>query len=144
MSRYHQSHSRSADRRHVTTRRRSVVHRLLAAVLALGFLSAVLAGCSGGDEPAGPDPSIAADSPLITIEKFEYSLTGAVEPGATIAVYNKDNVAHTVTSDIDGGFDVNIDPGETVTFSAPDEPGEYPYHCIPHPSMVSSFTVGSP
>lgn len=106
------------------------------------MLLLVLSGCSGGEDPGGPPTSLSAEDPLITITDFEYSLTGTFEPGATITVYNEDNVGHTVTSDTDGQFDAVVGAGATVTFTAPDEPGDYPFHCTPHPSMVSTLSVG--
>jgi len=102
----------------------------------------VLSGCSGEEEPESPAATVEDGAALITITDFEFTLTGAVEPGATITVTNEDNVGHTVTSDEDGIFDVAVGPGETVTFTAPDEAGDYPYHCTPHPNMVSVLTVG--
>lgn len=121
---------------------RPTLRRAAAAVLTLGILPAVLAGCSGEEEPESPPASVEDGAALITIADFEFTLTGAVEPGATITVTNEDSVGHTVTSDEAGVFDVAVGPGETVTFTAPDEPGEYPYHCTPHPNMVSVLTVG--
>ncbi|NLG23567.1 MAG: metal-binding protein [Actinomycetales bacterium] len=123
-------------------RTRPPLHRAAAAVLALGILPAVLSGCSGEEEPESPAATVEDGAALITITDFEFTLTGAVEPGATITVTNEDNVGHTVTSDEDGIFDVAVGPGETVTFTAPDEAGDYPYHCTPHPNMVSVLTVG--
>lgn len=116
--------------------------RALAALASLAILPAVLTGCSGEEEPESPSVSIDADAPLITISDFEYSFTGTFAPGATVTVHNEDNVGHTVTSDTGGQFDVAVGPGETVTFTAPEEPGEYPFHCTPHPDMVSTLTVG--
>jgi plastocyanin len=83
----------------------------------------------------------AAESAVITISDFEYSISGTVSPGSEVSVRNEDGVGHTVTSD-DGLFDVAVDPGGEATFTAPDEPGEFPYHCIPHPNMTSTLVVG--
>ena len=102
----------------------------------------MLSGCSGGDETDTPEITVEEGAALITIVDFDYETTGTIEPGAEVTVHNEDNVGHTVTSDEDGLFDVEVGPGETVTFTAPDEPGEYSYYCIPHPSMVSVLTVG--
>ncbi|WP_114905407.1 plastocyanin/azurin family copper-binding protein [Ornithinimicrobium murale] len=121
---------------------RPPLRRAAAAVLALGILPAVLSGCSGDDEPDSPAASVEDGAALITIADFEYATTGTIEPGAEVTVTNQDEVGHTVTSDEEGFFDVEVGPGETVTFTAPDEPGDYSYHCIPHPAMVSVLTVG--
>ena len=119
-----------------------LLRRAAAAVLTLGILPAVLSGCSGDDEPDSPEITVEEGAALITIADFKYNLTGTVEPGAQVAVTNEDNVGHTVTSDEEGLFDVEVGPGQTITFTAPDEPGEYSYYCIPHPSMVSVLSVG--
>lgn len=124
-----------------TTTRRSSRRRTAVAVLSLGILPAVLAGCSGEDEPDSPSVTVEDGAALITIADFEYATTGTIGPGAEVTVTNQDDVGHTVTSDEEGLFDVEVGPGETVTFTAPQEPGEYPYYCIPHPAMVSSLVV---
>ena len=119
--------------------------------LAAGLLS----GC-GGQEPAGPagtttdagggyggppaGGSQEASDVVIVISDFTYELPGPVPAGATITVRNEDGVGHTVTSD-DGAFDVAVGPGEETTLTAPDEPGDYPFHCTPHPQMTATLTV---
>lgn len=121
---------------------RPALRRAAAAVLTLGILPAVLSGCSGDDEPDSPEVTLEEGAALITIVDFEYETTGTIEPGAEVTVHNEDDVGHTVTSDEEGLFDVEVGPGETVTFTAPDEKGDYSYYCIPHPAMVSVLTVG--
>lgn len=125
----------------IRTSRRASRAGAVAAVVSLGILPVVLAGCSGGEEPTGPPATLEEGAALITIADFDYETTGTIEPGAEVTVYNEDNVGHTVTSDEEGLFDVEVGPGETVTFTAPDEPGEYSYYCIPHPAMVSTLVV---
>lgn len=114
--------------------------RVVSAALAVGILPVVLGGCSG-DDATDPEVTVEDGAALITIVDFDYETTGTIEPGAEVTVTNEDNVGHTVTSDEDGLFDVEVGPGETVTFTAPAEPGEYSYFCIPHPAMVSSLVV---
>jgi len=72
-----------------------------------------------------------------------------VPAGTTVRWTNEDTVAHTVTSGVsdgssgsdDGRFDSGfLDQGGTFTFTF-DEPGVYPYFCIPHPWMRGSVTV---
>ena len=113
-----------------------------AAVLALGILPAVLSGCSGQEDPIAPSVSVPDGAAVITIADFGYATTGTISPGSEVTVINQDSVGHTVTSDEDGVFDIVVGPGQSLTFTAPDEPGDYPYHCTPHPSMVSVLTVG--
>lgn len=122
------------------SRARPATHRAGAAVLSLGILAAVLTGCSDGETDAS-QVSVPDGAALITISSFKYSQTGTIEPGAVVTVANEDNVAHTVTSEEEGLFDVEIGAGKVATFTAPQEPGEYSYYCIPHPDMTSSLEV---
>ncbi|GAB3267768.1 hypothetical protein GCM10027562_34270 [Arthrobacter pigmenti] len=78
---------------------------------------------------------------VITVKDFKFEGPASVSPGATITVINKDSVPHTVTSEEEGVFDVQFDGGETVTFTAPEEPGEYPYLCTIHPAMKDMLVV---
>ena len=77
----------------------------------------------------------------VTIMNFGYELSGSVTPGAKVAVTNKDNVAHTVTSDAGNLFNLNIPPGGTASFTAPAKPGTYAFHCIYHGNMHGSLVV---
>lgn len=137
---------------------------LVAVAVAVTMLT-LFAGC-GEDEPevteavdepttsasTEPEPSeTAAEEPeeteeapeavTITIEGFEYTDPGTVAPGTEITVENLDDAAHTVTHE-GGAFDLTIAPGETATFTAPDEPGEYPYICTFHAGMTGTLVVG--
>lgn len=68
--------------------------------------------------------------------------TFRVKAGQTITVINNDFASHTVTADDGTSFDTGlIGNGETVTFTAPSTPGQYAYHCIPHPSMKGVLVV---
>jgi plastocyanin len=91
---------------------------------------------------SGPSASeTEAESELvIVISDFDYELPDAVPPGAAITIRNEDGVGHTVTAD-DGTFDVVVGPGEEATLTAPDQPGEFPFHCTPHPAMVATLVV---
>lgn len=54
-----------------------------------------------------------------------------VEAGTTVKWVNRDSTYHTVTAD-DGSFDSGeIAAGESWTYTF-EEPGTYPYHCVPH------------
>lgn len=143
--------------------------RTAAACLATATMMAALTGCGGDDAPGNgsqgidmtsseptSEPTSGApedkDSPptspsgeaktqtaTITIKDFEYSDPGPVAPGTEITVENSDSSSHTVTAD--GEFDVTAAPGETATFTAPSEPGEYSYVCTFHPSMTGTIVV---
>lgn len=86
-------------------------------------------------------PAEAAEDVVITITNFEYEISGPVAPGAEVTVINNDSVGHTVTSDEEGVFDSVFGPNETVTFTAPEDAGEYSFHCTPHPGMISTLVV---
>ena len=80
---------------------------------------------------------------VVEIDVANFSFGGdemRVPAGTTVRWVNRDPVGHTVTpEDGDWGSPL-IGPGEVFehTFS---EPGRYPYHCIPHPTMTSSVVV---
>jgi plastocyanin len=144
---------------------RQAIHRnrwkrplvLVAAACAVG--AAGLTGCSspstaGGSDAAaatsgttssGTSPSASAGTPstatTIMIEKFQYKVPASVSPGATVAVMNMDGEAHTVTSDKDGTFAVQVPPGKTVTFSAPSTAGSFDFHCEYHANMHGTLVV---
>ncbi len=125
---------------HQPAPRRPARRRALTSVVTLGILTALVSGCGGGESDQ-PSLTLEEGAGLITIVDFEYQTTGTIEPGDEVTVHNEDEVAHTVTSDQEGLFNVEVGAGETVTFTAPQEPGEYSYYCIPHPAMVSVLTV---
>ena len=91
--------------------------------------------------PGQSAPPSSADS--ITIAGFAFSVPSAVAPGATITVANKDSVAHTVTADSGGAFDVTVPAGGTATFKAPAAAGSYAFHCTIHPSMHGTLVVSA-
>ena len=63
-----------------------------------------------------------------------------VTAGTTIRWTNHDQLVHTVTAD-DGSWDSgNIDPGSTWTHTF-DKPGDYSFHCTPHPFMKGVVVV---
>ena len=85
----------------------------------------------------GPDYKPA----VVTIENFKYvSDTITVAVGTTVTWTNKDSVRHTVTDD-NGSFDSGLfGQGETFSYTF-NRPGEYDYHCIPHPYMTGKIIV---
>ncbi len=64
-----------------------------------------------------------------------------VSPGSTVTVVNEDSAAHTVTSSPAGAFGVSVTGGQTATFTAPDEPGEYAIICLFHGNMTATLVV---
>ena len=89
------------------------------------------------------DTSKTIQSTSIEINNFKHSPNRlTVKAGATVSVTNRDIVGHTVTSDTVGVFDTGlIGKEETKTFKVPETPGEYKYHCTPHPNMTGVLIV---
>lgn len=126
-------------------------------VLLAGALVGV-AGCGASEDSGTPAPetttSPAAEetttSPAATPEETTEAPTEATEEesaseepaaAAEVTVINNDSASHTVTSDEEGMFDSVFGPNETVTFTAPDEPGDYSFICTYHPAMVGTLVV---
>jgi plastocyanin len=96
-------------------------------------------------------PEAGAASQTVSIKNFAYSpAVVVVSAGDTVTWTNEEELfPHDVTSGQAGAADmgqyfisVPLNPGETFshTFS---EPGEYPYICVLHPSMVGTVMVTS-
>ena len=64
-----------------------------------------------------------------------------VRPGQTVTVVNRDQVAHTVTSSSAGFSTGDIQPGQSVTFTAPTPTGTFPDICSIHQYMSGTLTV---
>ena len=96
---------------------------------------------SGGSNSEGGSASTGG-SATITIQNFSFSPAKVtVTPGEKVTVTNKDSVAHTVTAN-DKKFNTgDIEPGKTVTFTAPSSPGSYPYICTIHQYMTGTIVV---
>lgn len=126
-------------------------------LLVLG-LSLVLVGCyhegtsSGAPQPGVTDQEegltdeeelIEGEGMVVEISNFAFSPAAlTVEPGETITVVNLDAVGHTMTSDDGQAFDSGlVEQDESVSFTAPTDPGEYPFHCTPHPNIKGTLTV---
>lgn len=85
---------------------------------------------------------------VVTIKDMQYSpVSLTVAPGTKVAWINKDDEAHTVTSDNTAGNEIwdsgNIEVGKSYarTFNTP---GSYNYHCTIHPNMKGIIVVQSP
>lgn len=87
------------------------------------------------------DESQAAEEVVITIKDFKFEGPDSIAPGATVTVINKDSAAHTVTSEEEGLFDTVVEADSTVTFTAPEEAGDYAYVCTYHPNMTGTLVV---
>lgn len=122
----------------------------------LAAAAASLTGCGPGSETSGPVPETpltsaastvqssapaAAEEAVITIRDFQYEVPESVAPGATVTVINEDAAPHTVTAESEESFDAIAAGGKTVTFTAPEEPGEYSIICTYHPQMSATLVV---
>jgi plastocyanin len=98
----------------------------------------------GGSASATTASATASPSPAsaqITIQGEKFPSNVTVSPGAQVTVVNKDSADHTVTSDTAGLFDTNVEGNGQATFTAPAQPGSYPYHCSYHSSMHGVLVV---
>ena len=100
------------------------------------FPTATAATTASAPSTSGTGSTTAAAPAEILITGFKYQGADTVSPGAEITVTNEDIEAHTITADTGTTFDVNVKVG-TGTFTAPTEPGTYPYHC----NMKGALTV---
>ncbi|MBT2594548.1 cupredoxin domain-containing protein [Arthrobacter sp. ISL-72] len=122
------------------------------AVAAAVSLAAVT-GCAGqGGESSAPPAASSSSGPsstasaqaggaVIMIKGFGYDVPTSVKPGSMVTVMNADSAPHTLTAKDKGGFDVAVPAGATVTFQAPDAPGEYGIICSFHPQMTGTLVV---
>jgi plastocyanin len=121
---------------------------LCVTALLIGACSAKTAGrgdssavASGPTPPASASATAKAPTAAITIEGFSYVLADPVPPGAQITVINQDSAEHTVTADSAAAFDTQVLANSQTTFTAPTQPGAYPFHCAYHPNMRGELVV---
>lgn len=105
------------------------------------FPSAPAATTEPAPTASGTGSTAAAAPAEILIKGFKYQGGESASPGAEITVTNEDSEPHTVTADTGNSFDVNVKGNGTTTFTAPIEPGTYPYHCNFHGNMKGTLTV---
>lgn len=92
--------------------------------------------------PIEPSPAAEeAEELVIRIVDFAYEVPATVPAGATVIVVNDDSEVHTVTSSGSEAFAVSVYGGETATFTAPAEPGEYRVVCLFHGNMTATLVV---
>jgi plastocyanin len=96
-------------------------------------------GAHGGAEPAEEVP--AGEAAIVRAANLAFGpQTLRVRAGTRVRWVNEDQVQHTVTAN-DGEFDSGlIEPGQSWEREFA-EPGEYPYHCTPHPFMTGRVIV---
>jgi plastocyanin len=118
-------------------------------VAALGVIALVVAGCGSSGTtgygssaaPATSSAAPAASGPTVTISGMNFGEPVTVSPGAQVAITNQDGVEHSVTSKTAGQFDTEVDANGQKTFTAPTQPGEYPFYCKYHSNMKGTLIV---
>ena len=100
-------------------------------------------GRRGESPPAGAEPAAAPTGEAVVVRVANLAFerpTLRIRAGTRVRWVNGDQVQHSVTAN-DGGFDSGlIEPGASweQEFTAP---GEYAYHCTPHPFMRARVIV---
>ena len=122
--------------------------RALAIVgMAAGLAGGVLLGCFSERDATAPVEGecrfpIGEDIPgstVVVIRRFAFG-PEEVRPGERVTWINCDEDAHTSTADGGEWESPLLAPGDafTQTFASP---GEFPYHCDPHPFMTARVVV---
>ncbi len=94
---------------------------------------------TGAMEGMGSMDGAAADT--IHIQNSAFHGPASVAPGAAVPVMNMDSEGYTIASDDGTTFNLDVKAGQTLTFTAPDKPGRYAYHCVGHNDMQGTLTV---
>lgn len=136
-----------------TTRR-----RLLGAALVV-TAAAAFAACGDDDDPPRDSPNEDAVTPDEDGEvdpgsvdgefddAVQVEITGTqyedvtVPAGGWIEIVNSTGENHTFTADEDDAFNWEIGPDEGAFVPAPEESGEYPFHCENHDGMAATLVV---
>ncbi len=122
---------------------------LLLAACGNGSASAANGGQTGAPSTTAAAGAEAGHGPVVVhIADFSYDpATITVSPGQRVTFTNDDETAHTATataaaSGTDGSFNTDtVQPGESASIEAPDQPGEYPFICSFHPFMKGTLVV---
>ncbi len=124
--------------------------RALAIVgMAAGLAGGVLAGCFSEREATAPVEGECRfpigegipGSTVVVINRFAFGPADvSVRPGERVTWINCDEDGHTSTADGGEWESPLLAPGDafTQTFASP---GEFTYHCDPHPFMTGRVTV---
>jgi plastocyanin len=123
----------------MSTRRPSLITVLVLPLVLV--LSLVSIGVASARSTPAAQPQTAIATPTITIHSFSYSVPRSVRHGVLVKVVNEDGVAHTVTSNRAGKFDITIAAHSSKSFRAPRTPMKYGFHCSFHPSMAGVLKV---
>ncbi len=118
-----------------------LLHLLVAALLAAFAVAACGSDDDSGDTPGetGQNGGGAAAAATITIKDFKFGAPVTVKPGDTVKVVNEDGASHDVVGDEADFKTPTLGQGESATFTAPNEPGEYKFSCSLHPASMSGI-----
>jgi plastocyanin len=98
------------------------------------------AGADTGQQAPGPRAATAGATAVRIANLTFDARTVHLRAGATVRWTNGDQLQHSVTAD-DGSFDSGlIEPGKSYE-RVFDRPGDYAYHCTPHPFMTGHVIV---
>ncbi len=76
----------------------------------------------------------------VFIDDSRFHVSEPVSAGQRVTVYNESNTIRTITA-TDGSFDVRV-PGQTfITFTAPSNPGSYPFTSRHSPAFGDILVV---
>ncbi|MEV7526368.1 cupredoxin family copper-binding protein, partial [Streptomyces sp. NPDC091371] len=117
-----------------------------AAVGAACALLAIVGATGTSAAPLSPTAGVSTvtvDSAEVRIKDFKFAPAELkVSAGAKITVTNEDSAPHTLTATDAYAFDTGtIEAGKSATFTAPSEPGSYPFFCSFHPQMKGTLIV---
>lgn len=88
-----------------------------------------------------PAAATRSEAVEIGIQNFRFAPDAlTVRRGTVIRWANRDSVAHSSTSDASRWDSGLLQPGQSFSRRF-DEPGEFPYHCTPHPYMKGRIRV---
>ena len=99
-------------------------------------------GATDDDYGSGSGDGGSSDKPSVVAQGLAFEGDLTVAPGEEFVFDNQAGAAHTLTAD-DGEFDSGEVSGGSTSdpMAAPDEPGDYGFHCEIHPSMTGTLTV---
>jgi plastocyanin len=106
-----------------------------------GGSSSTTAAQGGGEETTTTGSGGAAAGDGVVAEGFAFAGDVTAAPGADVSFQNNDGTPHSVTSDDDAWEEVVASGGEGASFAAPDEPGDYEFHCKFHGNMTATLHV---
>ncbi len=131
-----------------TTAVRAVAGLAAVALIVLGVAVASAGGSTGTPAASQTPPPGSGAVLTIIIKNFKFSpATPKVNPGQRIEVKNSDSVTHTLSAGPAAKFASafstgDVGPGHVTFFTAPKQPGGYPFFCKIHPFMTGMLVVG--